>query len=335
VYVIVMDSRIYPPSLADEHLENLICTIQDWQLSNGSLLKVLDSDIEEAVLAYPVGVSLFPTLFPKQLFDEALALQEEYNRLYTAVAEDADWLHSNLESMIKFDLLAGVLWGIHKEVEQSGYVQDLTLGVFRSDYMLHAPPNDLSEYSNKPQLKQVEFNTVSCAGGVHGNKVSRMHRYLHQTGAYDPQGSSSKSVSLVHSALPLNSTIKTIAAGLAAAHREYGKPKCSKAAQTCVLFVVQAPNFNIADERPIEYALWEQDPPVPSFRVHFGQGIFDSTILTSTRELLFQPPNRSVSVQPVEVSVIYMRSGFEIYVSGLLLAHFVETVVEIGPNCSL
>lgn len=46
----------------------------------------------------------------------------------------------------------------------------LSLGIFRSDYMVHQNPSDPGTLS----LKQVEFNT--CAGGVHSGRVSKMHR---------------------------------------------------------------------------------------------------------------------------------------------------------------
>jgi hypothetical protein len=55
--------------------------------------------------------------------------------------------------------------------------KDLSLGLFRSDYMLHAA--GYHENRGAPvELKQVEFNTCSCAGGSHSNKISDMHRYL-------------------------------------------------------------------------------------------------------------------------------------------------------------
>jgi len=293
----------YPPPLSDEQRERLISNIEDWQLCNGSLLKVIHDSPEQTVLAYPIGVTLFPTPFPRHLFEQALALQETYNMLYAGVAEDREWIHGALKGMLEVDELVSMLWGIHEEVEQQGYVQDLTLGVFRSDYMLHVPQEGPRR---EIQLKQVELNTVSCAGGVHGERASRMHQYLHQTRVYTPNPSVGSSLTLTSSAFPPNNTTKLMSSGLAAAYSAYGPPKSGKATQTCILMLVQPHNHNIADERPIEYALWNQK--IPIFRVLFSQETLDRTSLTPTRELLYHLPNEQV----MEVSVVYFRAGLHV-----------------------
>lgn len=68
--------------------------------------------------------------------------------------------------------------------------------------------------------------------------------------------------------------------------------------------------FNTADERPLEYALWNRAEPVPAYRLEFGPGVLEYTWLTDHRELLFHPPWLA-SKHPVEISVIYMRAGYE------------------------
>jgi glutathione synthetase len=293
----------YPPSLLDEQLDTLISDIRDWQLTNGSLLKLVQTEEENAVLAQPVGITVFPTLFPRQLFHEAISLQKLYNKLYIAVAEDEEWLHSILRDLIELNPLANTLWGIYQEAKQEGYRQNFSLGVFRSDYMLHVNPSNPQQ---RPQLKQVEFNTISVAGGTHGNKISEMHQHLHRTGSSSSQSQSTPKITCAD--LPPNNTIKIIAAGLAAAHTAYGPPKSLNAKQTCILFIVQPLNFNIADERPLEYALWSRDPAIPAYRIYWGDEVLSHSSLTSSRELLYQRPG---SLSPMEVSVVYYRSGFE------------------------
>lgn len=50
--------------------------------------------------------------------------------------------------------------------------QDLSLGLFRSDYMVHKDP----ESSNaRPTIKQVEFNTIASSFGGLSAKVSQLH----------------------------------------------------------------------------------------------------------------------------------------------------------------
>lgn len=67
--------------------------------------------------------------------------------------------------------------------------------------------------------------------------------------------------------------------------------------------------FNIADERPIEYALWNQTEPVPAYRINFPD-VLRHTRLTKNRELLLTP-HWLESDDPVEISVVYMRAGYE------------------------
>lgn len=79
--------------------------------------------------------------------------------------------------------------------------------------------------------------------------------------------------------------------------------------------IVQSNNVNICDERPLEYALFNQDPPIPVFRLEFPHEILQHTTLVPiSRELLYYPPSDSTSdspASPFETSVVYMRAGFE------------------------
>lgn len=294
----------YPSPLSDAKFDFLIAAVKDWQITHGSLLKVISSDEEYTVLSRPVGVTLFPTLFPNSLFQEALALQRTYNKLYTAVAEDEEWLFETLKDLIDVDPLANKLWRIHQEVKQEGYIQGTSLGVFRSDYMLQL----VSSSPSGAQLKQVEFNTVACAGGTHSNIISSMHRHLQQTGTYQSSSQSRRSslLQVNEDMLPASHTVSAIASGLESAYRAYGYAKSKQVAKTCILMIVQPRNFNIADERPIEYALWDQS--IPNFRVTFGYEVLSHTSITPNGELLYQPPYLT---EPMEVSVVYFRAGFE------------------------
>ncbi|KAJ5118217.1 hypothetical protein N7526_009854 [Penicillium atrosanguineum] len=278
----------YPPDLSDEQLYSLVTEIKDWQINHGSLLKVIDTEIEHTVLSHPVGVACFPTLFPRARFSQALDVQEIYNRLYCSVGEDEAWIFNAIRDLIPAEPLADVLWKIHQAAKKSGSVQDISMGIFRSDYMLHLSDEDLDSVPSskalpETTLKQVEFNSFSCSGGSHANKVANMHHYLTQMGAYNVDDSSFDVESL-----PANKNIESIASGLALAHRTYGEPRSKLAKQTAVLFIVQPYNFNIADERPIEYACGTE----------------------KSQELLFQPP-WLLSKDPIEISVVYLRAGYE------------------------
>ncbi|KAK4990698.1 hypothetical protein LTR66_006739 [Elasticomyces elasticus] len=234
----------YPPRYPEELLSRLITEVKDWQTTHGSLLKLVGTENKHTVSSRPIGVSLFPTFFPKEYFGEASNVQTLYNKLYVAISEDPQWLFDVLQDLIQGDHLANALWKIHTQVEHEGVVQDLTLGIFRSDYMLDR------SWERGLEIRQVEFNTFSCAGGTHE------HTDLQEAGV-----------------------------------------------------VVQPHNINICDERPIEYGLREANPPVPTYRVCFGEEVLASTWLTPSKHLLYHPQGKNFP--PSEVSVIYMRAGYD------------------------
>lgn len=55
------------------------------------------------------------------------------------------------------------------------HVQDVSLGLFRSDYMVH---QDASNPQSKPAIKQIEFNTIASSFGGLSTQTSNLHRYV-------------------------------------------------------------------------------------------------------------------------------------------------------------
>lgn len=78
-----------------------------------------------------------------------------------------------------------------------------------------------------------------------------------------------------------------------------------KAQDSCVLMVVQSRNFNIADERPIEYGLWDRD--IPCHRCEWGD-VFRRTRLADDRTLCYHP---YLGDSELQVSVVYYRAGYK------------------------
>lgn len=344
--------RAYPPEdLPEATIESIIGHIKDYQANHGSLIKVIDSETEHSVRLHPVGVSLFPTLFPRELFDEAVGLQRIYNELYCKVAEDVRWLHDVTSPLRDTEPLIDALWTVYEEVQKrrcNGSAQfppqNVSGGVFRSDYMLHwqDDDDDIDEedtdsnntpnkeegeselhWMTKVTLKQVEFNSYSCAGGAHANKVAEMHRFLVRRHVYhdfplgedDMNLQSTRENPIRQDALPKNKTIDKIAYMLVSALNEYKSSSLttpsSHGRPTAVLMVVQPHNFNTTDERPIEYALWNWEDggsPIPSYRVEW-QNVLRYTTLTETGQLLFHPEEGLG--KSIEIGVVYHRAGYE------------------------
>ncbi|EMD92665.1 hypothetical protein COCHEDRAFT_1135494 [Bipolaris maydis C5] len=292
----------YPPKLSQEEEQYLLENLKDWSIAHGLAVRPAPSFVNPSqdpsgVLASTAPVTLFPSLFPRSCFEQGLAIQKAYNELYSAIARDESWLKSIVEQLLDVDDFVAKLWHTHLEVKKEGYVQDLSLGLFRSDYMVH---QDLSQSKSPPGLKQVEFNTIASSFGGLSSQVSALHKYLLTIDAYPK----STRLTIKEEALQLSKSASSLAKGLAAAHKAYGASRTGR--PLCVLFVVQDPERNVFDQRHLEYALLEENG-VRSFRLPFGQTL-THTKLDSDRTLVYTPPNSPAT--SYEVTTVYFRAGY-------------------------
>jgi glutathione synthetase len=292
----------YPPELSKEEDQYLLSNLKDWSIAHGLTVRPAPSFVQPSqdpngVLATTAPVTLFPSLFPRSCFEDGLAIQQSYNELYSAIARDEKWLQAIVEELVDIDEFTGKLWQTHLAVKKEGYVQDLSLGLFRSDYMVHQDPN---QSNAKPGLKQVEFNTIASSFGGLSSQVSALHKYLLTIDAYP----SSTASTIKADALRQSESASLLAKGLAIAHKAYGPSRTSQ--PLCVIFVVQDPERNVFDQRHLEYALLEENG-VRSFRLPFGETLLH-TKLDSDRTLVYTPP--SLPSVSYEVTTIYFRAGY-------------------------
>ncbi|KAI9777076.1 MAG: hypothetical protein M1816_004922 [Peltula sp. TS41687] len=298
-----MDSD-YPPALTTQQFEYLLSSIKDWSIAHGFAVRpptsLISSEIDpERNLAMPAPLTVFPSLFPRACFEEAWDAQKVYNELYAAIVRDEEWLASIIEEILDVDDFIAKLWEVHLAVKKEGYAQNLTLGLFRSDYMVHLDP---STKEATPDLKQVEFNTIASSFGGLSQRASELHKYLVRTSAYPP------SPLLKDPNLPQNATISELAQGLAIAHQSYESPvsiwpKISR----CVIILVQDTERNIFDQKHLEYQL--QTNGIDVFRLPFSRVLEDTRVVeTEGRRLIYHAPHLPDS--PYEVTVVYYRAGY-------------------------
>lgn len=276
------------PQLSEENENDLTEKLLQWSLANGLVM-------------YPPGFqkhsannapsTLFPTPFPKELFERAVDVQQTFNQLYVnVVTAQKKWLLDIIDSLSGFDKdFTGKLYSTYLEaVKQGGgkVAQPLSLGVFRSDYMFNETDNS---------IKQIEFNTVSVSFGGLSTKVGQAHNYLNKSGAYDNEYSNKY---YLDSELPVSDSINEIAGGLAQGNYFYNDEKDSN--QTVVLFVVQPGERNCFDQRHIEYSLLNNHG-IKSYRCTLEQ--IKEKCTTNTGKLYIRSTMD-------EVSVVYYRSGY-------------------------
>ncbi|KAJ9382900.1 hypothetical protein DTO063F5_5419 [Paecilomyces variotii] len=306
-----MDQSIYssyPPPLDPAQEQFLVTTVKDWTIHNGLTVRPSPASLpagadEKGVLATNAPVTLFPSLFPKSCFEEATALQKAYNELYANITCDTAWLEKVMEELIDVDDFISSLWKVHLAVQKEGYVQPLSLGLYRSDYMVHVPPN-----ATAPSIKQVEFNTISSSFGGLSSLVTAMHTELL---SFPPgQPISYPQHPLLDGRLPPeNTAVPTLAAGLAAAHEAYGPSKSTPSLPLCVLFVVQDGERNLFDQLALSSQL-TRFHKIPVFRLVTSEILNQTSIPSSnpSRPLLYTPPFSPST--PFEVTTVYLRSFY-------------------------
>ncbi|KIX10038.1 glutathione synthetase [Rhinocladiella mackenziei CBS 650.93] len=310
--------RTYPPSLTLDQEEYLVQTVKNWSIEHALAIRPSTAIVSEEtnpnhVLATNAPVTLFPSPFPKPCFEQARSLQQVYNELYASVASDEQWLEEIMTELIEVDDFLANLWKIHLSVKEEGYTQNLTLGMFRSDYMLHAPEDA------PPSLKQVEFNTISSSFGGLACLVANMHTTLatypspshpiayppHPLFANSPESASMKSIG--HP--PPNAAVSTLTAGLAAAHEAYGPSKSQPQLATCIIFLVQDTERNVFDQLALSSNLYKEHK-IPSFRLPTSKILTLTSIPSQdsnpSRPLIYTPPS-SPSTQ-YEVTLVYFRA---------------------------
>lgn len=93
----------YPPALTASKLEYLLTSFTDWSLAHGLAVRPPPTvQHPNDSVATHAPVTLFPSLFPRALFDRAREIQTVYNELYANIAseEGEQWLASIIEEFV-------------------------------------------------------------------------------------------------------------------------------------------------------------------------------------------------------------------------------------------
>lgn len=184
------------------------------------------------------------------------------------------------------------LHDVYLQVKAEGFAHEFSLGLFRSDYMVHRPtPEDA------PIIHQVEFNTIASSFAGLASRVSELHRFLVRSAAYP------RNPHLSLSNIPLNPAASCLAAGLAAADTQYGEAADGR--EKAIIFIVQSDERNAFDQRWLEYALLEVHG-VRTYRLSLSEIPGATRLDGPERRLVYTTPLGAA----VEVSTMYFRAGY-------------------------
>ncbi|KAF9187147.1 hypothetical protein BGZ51_001529 [Haplosporangium sp. Z 767] len=274
-------------TLTDEQLQILKDAALDFCLSHGLVVRPPIAANDTAALAGGVinaPVSLFPTPFPTNAFNDAIKIQPLYNQLVHDISQDDAFLKEIMESLSTVDDFVKRLYDLYLVVKKEGIAQPASLGIHRSDYIIHL--NQGQDFSDA-KIKQVELNTISVSFGSLSSLTGDLHRYLTSTTGYFTD-------KLDISAIPNSESIESIASGLASAHLHYG----SKTAK--VMMVVQPGERNAFDQRWIEYNLLK----------NHGIVLIRKTLAEIADHGRLDPKTKALYIDDQEVSVAYYRSAY-------------------------
>ena len=151
----------------DRQRKELINDAMLWCVQHGLVVRTPDS--EHSTQHAPV--SMLPTPFSKEKFQEALRLAQPFNELTHLISQDSDFILNSLEATAEGDSnFTGRLVDIFNIVRaENASASNTSLGALRSDYMVD---------TRKNALRQIELNTVSSSFHALGSRVSEMHRNL-------------------------------------------------------------------------------------------------------------------------------------------------------------
>ncbi|RLV83679.1 hypothetical protein DV515_00016418, partial [Chloebia gouldiae] len=220
--------------------------------------------------------TLLPSAVPRALFEQAYAVQQDFNLLVDAVSQNKEFLEQTLASTIKVDDFTAQLFRIYVQVLEEGLAQTVFLGINRSDYMFDCGLDGTAA------LRQIEINTIAASFGGLTSRTADVHRLVLKV-----LGKTEEASRL----LP-NNPAKGLALGIAKAWELYGSQRA------VVMFLVEEVQRNIFDQRCIENELWNRNIRVvrKRFRDVFEQGSLDAS--------------RRLYMDGQEVAVVYYREGY-------------------------
>ncbi|XP_025050433.1 glutathione synthetase isoform X2 [Alligator sinensis] len=220
----------------EQLIQDVAAIAVDAALLEGVLMRTEeDSNVSDVVNFAPF--TLLPSPVPSTLFEQAYAVQQDFNLLVDAISQNAEFLEHTLASTIQVDAFTAQLFKIHKQVLKEGLAQSLILGINRSDYMF-----DHGE-EGSPALKQVEINTIAASFAGLTSRTTAVHRHV-----LNILGKTKEASTLMY-----NNPAKGLAMGIAKAWELYGSDRA------VVMFLVEDIQRNIFDQRCVENELWNRD----------------------------------------------------------------------------
>lgn len=278
-----------------EDIPYLANEARDYCISRGMVYK--DSNGKPQHIPF----TLYPSPFPKRLFSTAREVQTDFNILVHKASQDYQFTKNALSSTISADQFTAKLFQIYEKVWEQGAAQSISLGIFRSDYLIdttgklnnechsRTKTDAMDENNNGLCIKQVEINTIALGGIAFSCLIPEMHRYL-----LELIEQKSKSLNRQKLHVPLNPALDEAADGLIKAWELYGSERA------VIMFVIQPDEINVYDQRHLEYRVRERSKGVRVIRRSLTDVFRDGETDNA----------KSLHLNGMEIAVAYFRAGY-------------------------
>ncbi|XP_011706690.1 PREDICTED: glutathione synthetase-like isoform X1 [Wasmannia auropunctata] len=263
--------------LPKEKLKESVDKAKDWALMHGISIRSRKNFNKDQVQVLPV--TLLPSSFPRKPFLTVKNVQTLLNELIHKVAHDKEFLTSSLKSTVQADPFTAKLFHIYETVYKKGFSQSISLGLLRSDYLLH---------DDGCKIKQVEINTVATSFAALATVTSEYHKYILGELGYRKKACEQ---------IPENNALTGFCKGLIFAWELYNNP------EAIILFIVEDVTYNISDQRLHEFEIRQLCPKIKIIR---------RSLTSLALEGVKLGPNKELIVSNMVVAVVYYRSGYEL-----------------------
>ena len=257
-----------------------------WAFTHGIVIK--DSASENLVNFVPF--MLFPSPFPKDLFDQATRVQNDFQLLYHRASKDHLFLSESLKNVIVHDDFTRRLYRIYDAVRAEGCRPRIHFNITRSDYMIDQRSGNTS---GQPYcLRQIEMNMIAAGMACIGSRVGKLHQFM-----ADVMGDKCP---YEKEKLPIENAASKLGSCLAVVWCRYAVE------DAVIVFVVTQGERNRFDQKLFEYSFHESinnlgfNRHVPVLFCTLEQ-LFENSRLTNDNRFLFDGQ---------EVAAFYFRSGY-------------------------
>lgn len=112
----------WPPELSKDKEEYLTKAAIDYAFGHSLIVRHAPGTSGSTIINAPF--SLYPTPFPRELFNAALKIQPLYNKLYARITNDYEFLQMVIGgAVVKVDSFQASLWSLYNNLREQGSVQ--------------------------------------------------------------------------------------------------------------------------------------------------------------------------------------------------------------------